>query len=82
MKKLRKEVSEGAPGGGGITYLIDSLMYTMYNITPSELDIICECASDEEMDAFVLTESSKFCDIKKGLDVRNKYVPYYQNKYL
>ena len=82
MKKLRKEVNNSVPSSGGLLDLFDSLIYTMYNITSDELNVICECASDEEMDQFVLTESSTFYDIKKALNVRNKYVPYYQNKYL
>jgi len=46
MKILREEVKNGVPASGGLTDLFDGLIYTLYNITSDELDVICELATD------------------------------------
>jgi len=85
MKILREEVENGVPSSGGLTDLFDGVIYTSYNITSDELNILCEKVTDEEMDLFVdglgTTDSSPtFSQIRKGLEVRNKYVEYYKPK--
>lgn len=82
-KKIRLEVSQDVPVAGGLLDLFDGLMYTFYNITSSELDSICEHASDEELDGFVTatSEGASFSDIRKGIEIRNKYVEFYKSKY-
>jgi hypothetical protein len=82
-KVLRPEVNADVPGSGGLTDLFDGLLYTFYNITSEELDIICENATDEEISIFIdavggLEGGATICEIRKGILVRNKYVPYYQ----
>lgn len=81
-KKIRPEVSSDVPVSGGVLDLFDGLMYTFYNITSSELDSICEHASDEELDSFVTatSEGSTFSQRRKGIEVRNKYVEYYKSR--
>lgn len=48
-KALRPEVANDVPVSGGLTDLLDGAIYTLYNITSEELDIICENATDEEI---------------------------------
>lgn len=81
-KKIRPEVSEDVPASGGMLDLFDGLMYTFYNITSSELDSICEHANDAELDAFVsaTSEGARFSEIRRGIEVRNKYVEFYKSK--
>ena len=83
-KILRPEVQNDVPASGGITDLMDGLFYTFYNITSDELDIICEKATDEELDDFVaatggLDSGATISQIHKGIAVRNKYVKYFHN---
>ena len=82
-KKLRPEVENDVPSAGGLTDLFDGLIYTFYNITSDELDIICENTTEEELEDFVeglpkLKQSATITKIRQGIAVRNKYVPYYQ----
>lgn len=77
MKLLRPEVSNDMPMSGGLTDLMDMALYAAYNITSDELDLICKSCTDEEMEQFVLTENATFTDIRNALNVRNKYVSYY-----
>jgi hypothetical protein len=84
-KILREEVSKGMPGSGGMLDLFDMMVYTFYNITSDEYDVILENATDEELDDFVvamggLEENSTISEVKKGISVRNKYVEYYKPK--
>lgn len=76
MKILRPEVQE-QPSSRDLLGLVDDAIYEMFNITSDELDLICQSAEDEEMDQFVLTENATFTDIRNALNVRNKYIPYY-----
>lgn len=81
-KILRPEVTNDVPVSGGLTDLLDGAIYTLYNITSEELDIICENATDEEISDFIgalggLENPAKISEIRKGIEVRNKYVPYY-----
>jgi len=78
MKILRPEVNE-QPEANSVFGLIDDIIYTAFNITSDELDLICKLATDEEMDEFVLAERSTFTQKRKALNVRNKYVPYYKH---
>lgn len=85
MKILREEVKNNMPVSGGLTDLFDSAIYSLYNITSDELDTICEHATDEEMDLFVLSmgtmeSDATFSQMRKGLEIRNKYVEYYKSK--
>lgn len=84
-KILRPEVENDVPGSGGLTDLFDGLMYTFYNITSEELDVICDKATDEELEIFVsatggLDGGATITEIRNGIAIRNKYVPYYQEK--
>lgn len=85
MKILREEVKNGVPASGGLTDLFDGAIYTLYNITSDELDAICIKATDEEMDLFVssmgtMDTNATFSQMRKGLEIRNKYVEYYKSK--
>ena len=85
MKILREEVINDIPLSGGLTDLFDGAIYTLYNITSDELDVICENATDDELDLFVssmgtIDSSSTFSEKRKGLEIRNKYVEYYKSK--
>ncbi len=84
-KKIREEVSKDMPVSGGMLDLFDMMVYTFYNITSDEYDVIAENATDEELDDFVVAmggmeEGVTISDIKKGIRVRNKYVDYYKVK--
>ena len=80
-KVLRKEVADDVPASGGLLDLFDGLMYTFYNITSDEYDIICEKATDGELQDLVdaTTDDATFSIIRRAIAVRNKYVKYYQN---
>lgn len=80
-KVLRKEVANAVPASGGLLDLFDGLMYTFYNITSDEYDIICEEATDEELQYLVdaITDDATISIIRRAIEVRNKYVKYYQD---
>lgn len=83
-KILRKEVENDVPGAGGLTDLMDGLIYTFYNITSAEFDDICEYATDVEVSDFVnglgrIDEKPKFSEVRKGIEVRNRYVKHFQD---
>jgi hypothetical protein len=82
MKILRPEVSESLLFKGGFENLIDIAVKEFYNITDDELDQICELASEEEMQLFseVTAKTEKLCfrEIRSALQIRNKYVEFYQ----
>jgi|APGre2960657373_1045057.scaffolds.fasta_scaffold135390_3 hypothetical protein len=85
MKILREEVKNDVPSSGGLTDLFDGAIYTLYNITSDELDVICEKATDDELDLFVssmgtMEVNATYSQMRKGLEVRNKYVEYYKQK--
>jgi hypothetical protein len=83
MKITRKEVQNDVPCSGGITDLMDGAIYLLYNITSDELDKICTLSIDDELTDFIdglgtLDEKPTFTQMRKGLEVRNKYVDYYK----
>ncbi len=82
-KILRDEVAAQVPVSGGMLDLFDGLMYTFYNITPDELDTICEKATDEEMEILVdatgPAEPATISQIRKAIEIRNKYVEYFNS---
>ena len=82
-KNLRKEVIEDIPRSGGITDAIDGTIYSFYNITSEELDIICNDSTDEELSYFLdgmggYSSKPTYSEIKKGIEIRNKYIDYYK----
>jgi hypothetical protein len=82
-KNLRKEVIEDLPQSGGITDLIDGTIYSFYNITSDELDIICNDSTDEELSDFIdgmgkMGDKPTYSQIRKGIEIRNKYIDYYK----
>lgn len=83
MKILRPEASASIKGHGGLDTAIDDVIIQAYNITDDEYDEICSEASDEEIGDFVEAVLSNrkpsFSAMRKGLEVRNKYVEYYRN---
>ena len=84
-KILREEVSKDMPVSGGMLDLFDMMVYTFYNITSDEYEVILENATDEEVVDFVgamggMEEGATISDIKKGIRVRNRYVEYYKPK--
>ena len=84
-KILREEVLNDVPASGGITDLMDGLFYSFYNITSDEFDDICINASDEEINALVtamggIENKPTISEIRKGIEVRNKYVDYFKSK--
>lgn len=83
MKILRDEVINDTPTSGNMFDMFDSAIYTLFNITSDELDTICKLATDEEMDTFVsgmgtIDENATFTERRKALEIRNKYISYYQ----
>ena len=83
MKIIRDEVQNEVSYRGGITDLIDGVIYLSYNITSDELDKICTLCIDEELNDFIdglgsLNLKPTFSQMKKGLEIRNKYVDYYK----
>ncbi len=87
MKILRPEVLKcvkyNVPGKLGAFDLIDDLFVMLFNVTDEELDFICANASAEEnsilVDAVSGAENSLqlFTNIRKALEVRNKYLEMY-----
>ena len=83
MKKLRKEVDDCLQGkGGDFIGLMDILHCTAYNVTINEIEELCEQATDEEINIIAtglggLDTSSTFTEKRRALEVRNKYVNYY-----
>jgi len=86
MKKLRKEVDDCLHGkGGDFMGLMDILHCTAYNVTIDEIETMCEQATDEEINIVAaglggLDTHSTFTEKRRALEVRNKYVEYYQTK--
>lgn len=83
-KILREEVLKEIPVSGGMLDLIDMLVYSYYNITLDEYEVILENATDEEIDDFIRPlgglEKITISDVKKGIMTRNRYVEYYKSK--
>ena len=72
------------PGKHGATDLIDDLFLMSFNVTYEELNFICANASVEEYDLLVEVVSGAenslqlFTNIRKALEVRNKYIEVFQ----
>jgi hypothetical protein len=83
MKQLRPEASICIKGHGGLDTAMDDVIISAYNITDDEYDTICELASDEEigyfLDALFEVNGNRITRIRRGLEVRNKYIEYYRN---
>jgi len=83
MKNLRKEVNDCLSGNNGdFMGLMDILYCTAFNITIDEIENLCEQASDDELNTIVsglgtLNSSATFAQIRSALEIRNKYVEYY-----
>lgn len=86
MKVLRPEVLadlvSNRPGMHSVTDLMDDMTLSSFNITSDELDYICENASDEELDDFMVIAASQasFAEKRKAVLVRNKYLSLIQNQ--
>ena len=87
MKKLRKEVDECLRGvNGDFVGMMDILHCTAFNVTIDEIEDLCRLATDEELS--MITDAlgkldgttATFTQIRSALEVRNKYVEYYQTK--
>ncbi len=82
MKNIREEII--FKNKGGIIDLFDDMIKSAFNITDDEYDFICENATDDELNLFLGglgkndSEPATFSDIRKSLEVRNKYVEYYK----
>lgn len=83
MKKLRKEVDDCLAGkGGDFIGLMDILHCTAFNVTIDEIETMCEQATDEEINIIAsglggLDTNSTFTQKRRALEIRNKYVNYY-----
>lgn len=83
MKNLRKEVNDCLSGNNGdFMGLMDILYCTAFNITIDEIESLCEQASDDELNTIIsglgtLNSSATFTQIRSALEIRNKYVEYY-----
>lgn len=65
---------------GGITDLFDNAIKQTYYISDDEYDYICENATDEELDMFVLGQNPTFSEVKQSLLVVDKYVEEFNTK--
>jgi len=83
MKNLRKEVNDCLSGNNGdFMGLMDILYCTAFNITIDEIESLCEQASDDELNTIIsglgtLNSSATFTQKRSALEIRNKYVEYY-----
>ena len=88
MKILRPEVlkcvKHNVPGKHGATDLIDDLFLMSFNITDDEFNFICANANSDEIEMLVDSVSGAenslqlFTNIRKALEVRNKYLGVFQ----
>jgi hypothetical protein len=79
MKILRLEVASSLISNGGIDDMIDNLVKHLYNITDAEYDFIIGCASDLELDVFVLALGTDdgpadFKTRRQAILIRDKYL--------
>ena len=77
MKHLREDIELAK--AGGFFDLVDNLIKTAFNITDEEYDYICEHATEEEIEEFVLALGSNegpstFTQRRRALEIRNKYL--------
>lgn len=80
MKQLRQEVIDQIPDRGGLFEVADMMFLQALNITTEEMDFMAENASEEEIETFVKFEGT-FTEKRKSLEVRNKYIKLYKEKY-
>jgi hypothetical protein len=88
MKILRPEVLKcvkyNVPGKLGALDLIDDLFVMSFNITDDEFNFICANANSDEIEMLVDSVSGAenslqlFTNIRKALEVRNKYLGVFQ----
>ena len=88
MKILRPEVLKcvkyNVPGKLGALDLIDDLFVMSFNITDDEFNFICANANSDEIEMLVDAVSGAenslqlFTNIRKALEVRNKYLGVFQ----
>jgi hypothetical protein len=88
MKILRPEVLEciktNKKGKHGATDLLDDLFVMSFNVTDEELDFICANANSDEIEMLVEAVSGAedslqlYTNIRKALEVRNKYLEVFQ----
>ena len=83
MKNLRKEVDDCLQGrGGDFVGLMDILYCTAFNVTIDEIESLCKQATDGELNIIneglgTLDDMSTFTQKRRALEIRNKYVNYY-----
>lgn len=65
---------------GGLTDLFDNVVKERYYINDDEYDYICENATDEELEMFVLGQNPTFSEVKQALLVVDKYVKEFNTK--
>lgn len=76
MKINRKEINFKCKGG--ITDAFDDVLKSAFNITDEEFDDICENATDNELNIMLDgLDNSSFKERRKSLEIRNKYVKYF-----
>ena len=86
MKNLRKEVDDCLAGrGNDFVGLMDIMYCTAFNVTIDEIEQLCEQATDSELNIInnglgSLDNGSTFTEKRRALEIRNKYVEYYQTK--
>lgn len=79
-RKKRPYEELGIKGHGGLTDLFDMMIQETFYIDSKEYDYICEHMPDEEMDILFTIDTSmqdkevRFSDIRKALNVVDKYV--------
>jgi hypothetical protein len=79
MKILRSEVK--IKNGGGFYDLFDDSIKSLFNITDEEYDFICETATDEELDIFLLAlYDTPFSEKRKSIQMRNKLLENFNKK--
>ena len=82
-KKVKRLEDEGEDSfyiffdGGGLELLVCKSL----NITKKELEIVSDKASDDEFDEFMVIfeseEKTEVSRIKRCIEIRNKYVPFF-----
>ncbi len=66
MSRFDRKKNSIKYGGGGLNGFIDDSIKSTWFITDDEYDYICENATDDEINYFLLFEHS-FSDIKKSM---------------
>lgn len=82
-RKWRKDVKLAINTPGvkhGITDLMDDYFKTLWRINDEEYDYIVEVATDAEMNAIVIGESSSISDMKIAIRLVNTMVDNFINR--